>query len=68
MAHLDILQLCYFLPADVGGGVVVCRGGLLPLGRRVGDGRRVQRARRRLRRSRYGLDRGVGLVLIISEL
>ena len=47
--------------------MVVGRGGLLPLGRGVGDGRRVQRPRRRLRRRRYGLDRGVGLVLIVNQ-
>ena len=47
--------------------MVVGRGGLLPLGRGVGDGRRVQGARGRLRRGRYGRDRGVSFVLIIDQ-
>ena len=46
--------------------MVVLRRRRPPLGRRVDDPGRSQRPRRRLRRRRYALDRGVRLVLRVG--
>ena len=68
IAYLDLGQIDDVLPADVGGLVVVLRRRRPPLGRRVDDPGRSQRPRRRLRRRRYALDRGVRLVLRVGKV